>query len=1050
MLDPRHHSQLLCQLGRESLSHPLTPKLLVCRLHGQGHELLRALARAGVGWLGFEVVSPGELAARLVAPALAAEGSSPVDEFDQRACVDEALDAVVEAGASRRLRELAETGGFRDAVWDSIQALRLAGVTADHVRKALAPSRTGKRDFLAAVLDGYVQRLADARQVDTAAVLDRATRWLQRSDDALRDTKVYLLPGLTLRGRTGILVRVLLERGARILPGDPVVGFEPPVGVLWSEGPPVSALSYLHTSDTSQVPSELAAPDIVLFAAATPTDELREVLRRLLDACIPWDEVELVTTDPARYGAALHALGARLDVPATFAAGLPVERSRYGKAITEYFRWLREDFPAAVLWRLLETGVIVPPGQRTRGPALARRLRRLRIGWGRTRYREALETRIAELELPPSPEDDRSAEEIEEARRDERAELEELKRLIIPLVECAPDAPDHAGTRSVRISPAAAARGLLRFLDLVAAQGEAEGAIKQQLTARLYRAAATLVRECSFAHALSVLSRHLEVRIEAPHSDENRGGRLSAGGCLHLTDIAHGGYTGRRHTFVLGLDAHQFPGAGAQDALLVDRDRAALNQALADPATDGSPHPLSVTADILAERRHRLAALLARLRGRVTLSYCSWESAEGRTLPPSPLLLDVLRLQRGDSALKYTELHEAVGEAACTVPRAGSILDAADVWLQTMHSPTGTFLSGIAVVSEAFPSLARGALGLERWSSPHFGAQQGRIEALPHLLDPRQHERPVSARALEELGRCPLAYLYGRVLRVKPPDDPEPELGAWLDPLTKGTILHAVFEEALRESRARGIDHHDEAFPEIALRILEEKVEQILELRPVPTPAVLKRERERLREDVQGFVSMVRRFGAHWLALEMRFGRWRAGEPPIDLALPTGPLHVAGRIDRVDELPNGHLRVVDYKTGSSWRFRSAPDVLDGGRRLQHVIYARAAEVLLDRPVEAVEYHFPTRRGEFDRFRFSRPKLERGSVVIATLLDLVAAGCFLPTNDAEDCKFCDFRRACRVTTTAWGDEDSPPATWGNLHSADLPEYAPLKAARQADD
>src|SRR5690606_3499480 len=109
----------------------------------------------------------------------------------------------------------------------------------------------------------------------------------------------------------------------------------------------------------------------------------------------------------------------------------------------------------------------------------------------------------------------------------------------------------------------------------------------------------------------------------------------SAGGCLHLSDLEHGGFAGREAVFLVGLDADRFPGSGGQDPLLLDADRRALSPEL----------PLST--EVMRERGFRVAAMFARLRGTVTLSHCAWSASEARALPPSPLLLQALRLASG-------------------------------------------------------------------------------------------------------------------------------------------------------------------------------------------------------------------------------------------------------------------------------------------------------------------------------------------------------------------------------------------------------------------
>jgi hypothetical protein len=65
-----------------------------------------------------------------------------------------------------------------------------------------------------------------------------------------------------------------------------------------------------------------------------------------------------------------------------------------------------------------------------------------------------------------------------------------------------------------------------------------------------------------------------------------------------------------------------------------------------------------------------------------------------------------------------------------------------------------------------------------------------------------------------------------------------------------------------------------------------------------------------------------------------------------------------------------------------------------------------------------------------------------------MLDGVAAGSFVPTDDADDCRFCDFADICRVGQDGWGKVLSPPAEWSAEHlSVGLsPAFAHLKKVR----
>ncbi len=165
--------------------------------------------------------------------------------------------------------------------------------------------------------------------------------------------------------------------------------------------------------------------------------------------------------------------------------------------------------------------------------------------------------------------------------------------------------------------------------------------------------------------------------------------------------------------------------------------------------------------------------------------------------------------------------------------------------------------------------------------------------------------------------------------------------------------------------------------------------------------------------------------GAPWRALELRFGI--AGEEPVEVPLPGGPLRLRGAVDRIDRTDDG-LRIVDYKTGRPRAFEARDGVFHGGRRLQHALYAWAVEARLDEEVAVAEYHFPTVRGGNRTVAFTREELAGAERLVATLLDGVARGWFVPTESADDCRYCDYAAACRVRIDAYGRASSPLADW----------------------
>ncbi|MFH0911744.1 MAG: PD-(D/E)XK nuclease family protein, partial [Planctomycetota bacterium] len=485
------------------------------------------------------------------------------------------------------------------------------------------------------------------------------------------------------------------------------------------------------------------------------------------------------------------------------------------------------------------------------------------------------------------------------------------------------------------------------------------------------------------------------------------GGQGPRPGCLYVSNLARGGHSGRRHTFLLGLDDARFPGANLQDPLLLDSERARLSARL------------STTRDAPAGKMESFRRLLARLRGEVTLCYPSRDLVEdGRELFPAGVLIHAYRILSAERAGDPSSFRQWLGDPAAFVSQeASGAFDTGEWWLWLMLRGGG-LPDAESLLGEAFPHLGRGWEARRARSSERFTAYDGHVPEAGREHDPFQPQGPVlSASRLECLGRAPLEYFFRYVLELEPPEEYGAEPDVWLDPPQKGKILHRVFCLFMKALRSRDL------LPELArdeatlFDILEREVRRWRAALPPPREDLFDRDREELRLAARVFLIEEERFSPKsrpaWF--EVAAGMARAGggsaldaEAPVALALPDGrSVRVRGRIDRIDEVPGSdgpEFTVWDYKTGSLRKYREKGP-FDQGRFVQPYLYLALAEALLRAKVSPrarvrdFGYIFPGRWDRGERISWPRGKLLEGRGLVSRLCDMLAAGVF-PFSDCE--------------------------------------------------
>ena len=229
-----------------------------------------------------------------------------------------------------------------------------------------------------------------------------------------------------------------------------------------------------------------------------------------------------------------------------------------------------------------------------------------------------------------------------------------------------------------------------------------------------------------------------------------------------------------------------------------------------------------------------------------------------------------------------------------------------------------------------------------------------------HPLLLRALDRRQSATSLAKLLRDPLGYLWTYGFGWKAPEETDEPL--ILDALAFGTLLHEILQETVTRLEKP-------AAPGFAAASADEIEEFVLlsagvvrarwdESRPVPPPAIWKRELEEVAELARQALMLDEEPlpGQHsWAEVPFGGGPWmetlsdkyRARlpwDPRTQVEIPGTKMRIGGSIDRLDLAENKcHARVTDYKSG---KLRGRPPQIKRGAELQRCLYAFAVKTLI--------------------------------------------------------------------------------------------------------
>lgn len=973
---------VVAQLAGLCKAHRLEPKLALVPSLQAGYNLTGWLARQGTDWVNLRIETPLSLAAKHAEATLLSRGmrrlSADEDLFIVNGLVEKALSNRSEPRGFAA--SLTAGPGLSRSLQRSFVDLRLAGVDPSSLRSRRA---AGSRiSFVQELYAEYCALLSERRLFDGAELYRLAYNVYEELPARRAYGVVVVFDEVALPALAYRLVDRVIQRSevsARV--GRTDFEVDPPAhsAARRLHETPLFPAAEARVHPSGEIRRTGLRPEDAEFVqvrdAVGADSEIRGVLREIRARNLALDDVEIIYTSASPYVALIREAADAMSLPVSFGEGVPLHLTRPGKAVLGFYRWIASGMEASVLAHLLRSRLIRPPRKKGRAAVyaadLAEVLETQRATRGADEHLAAFDRKSARVRFDAQDGFGHNADQQLERLQDQRDSMKSLLGF----------APKKDTATAGRLC-----RAGLRFLRRCFSPGDdADRRALDSIVDRLgdlAKVGNTASTESVAALIEDLLMRH---RTEISVARE---------GHLYAVPVERAGYAGRPHVFVVGLDEGSFPGAATESPLLLDADL----QSISSELEQSSGRPGARTWSLL-----RALGTVPRV---VTLVANRFDVVDGRERYASSI-----HAQCRDDL----ELDPPIRYSASFAPEQA--LNETEAWLSQRRR--GGYQDAVA---RRFPELERGrtatllrtASGLSR-----FTGYLGR--PAPELS--LRAEAVLSPSRLERLVACPYQYFLNDVLRVRAPDEVDPEDTRWLNHKEFGKHFHQLLYDFMRAVKARGESVSLESHREEIHELTEQRAREIAERIPPPTQLAFEVDLRRMKIAAEVFLAAEETMptGHEAIEFELKFGTEKDGArypKPVRLDLIDGvTIRLRGSIDRVDRTPDG-FTIWDYKTGFAKGF-DRTDLIRSGK-LQWALYAYAFRKLMDGlpthlDVKRSGYYFASDRENGRRIWSEVPSEDVVGRYLRPLLEMSEQGAFFhfqkSSKEDSPCRYCDFKSVC---------------------------------------
>lgn len=976
--------------------HILTEKILIMESHTSGIQLIENGTKEGNQFINLRTKTLADLTIEQCKNQLYKEELELIGDDVIGIYIDTIIRDLLAKKELNYFHQLKANPGFLKRIKNILIELRMSELNSRNIKDEQFIN-SEKAEDIRKILNAFENILEQNNQIDLPILYQLAMtkEWTKQNR---KEEQIYIIP---VNAKNNKLEKKYLEYiskgNIKVIGNGCINNIKTPAIFdmydyscgLMSLDADDSPLAYLY--DLDKIKDEVLGDDvqIELVNAYGVINEAKAVLRNIKKIQSKLDDNLVLLAIEEPYTQLLHQISEKSEIPITFSEGIGIRNSKSGKLIFSLVDWLKTNYGVNIFSSIIRSGYLSTKDEKPSYMKIREILEKAKIGWDRNRYNQCFERLEQEF-----------IKESEKYNKDEDLKtLGWIKNIIEKLFIQIP-IPDIEGVYDIT----ELAKGFGQIIkEFSKTNSEFEAGAKEAILSKLGILSKYQGVKINLSEALLVISDAIEgIRV---------GASSPAPGKIHVASYRKGLWLSRPNTFILGLDSSKFPGQAIEDPILLDLERTKLDQTL------------PIIKEKVKVNEYELLLLLRELKGHITLSYSSYNTIEHKEQNPANIVLQVYRMLEKDSSKDYKDLKNHFKNIEGYIANDDlKILSESEWWLKKsvndkVHLPSSLF-------KEIYTGIARGIEAIEKQNSKDFTEYDGKVN-----FDISKYKRQIngipkfSASQLEKIAKCPYSYFLSYVLDIKKPEEFEYELEVWLDSVSRGSLLHKIYERLYIELKTLGEKPSSLKHKGIMELIAQEEIENWKKILPPPSDRVYNYEKDNLMKDCQYFITIEekRNDGFSPEYFEKSFGNEAFKE--LALKLKSGKsINVGGYIDRVDKRNNNEYRILDYKTGGTFGYGHA-DYFNQGKHIQHALYAVALEQELqesgvsDNPkVVEAGYLFPTEKGQGQWIGRDVSKRDSLYELLDSMLEIFEEGSYIRSDNKDKkespCTFCDYLILCQ--------------------------------------